>query len=533
MQDMTTSPLLKTAAGKQWDHIGTTHHHGINIPLFSLHSSRSCGIGEYPDIMPLIIWCRSIGFDTIQLLPLNDTGPETSPYSALSAYALNPIHISPVRLPYALQDATLKQYVTDMQALNRKSQRIDYKTVQDKKDLFFRRYYNIFGKALTNRSAFVQFKKNNAFWLKEYAAFKALKVLHNWQSWESWPPQYKDPTDQLLNQPPPEIQEEADYQTFLQYLCFTQFNDVKKHAEDQHIHLKGDVPILINRESADVWFHRDLFLLDFAAGAPPDMYNHEGQKWGFPLYNWKTMAAQKYTWWISRLNVAAKLYHIYRIDHIVGFFRIWGIPLPNLAKDGQFIPQDQNTWIPLGTSIMKVMLENCPMLPIGEDLGTVPPEVRLCLKNMGISGTKVMRWERRWEEDKGFIDPKDYPEASMTTLSTHDSETLDQWWKERPEESTLYAQTMGWQYTPELAQEQRLAILKDSHNSASLFHINLLPEYLALVPDMTWPTPADERINIPGVILDTNWTYRMRPSVEEIIGNPTLKRYMTEILRDV
>ena len=180
---------------------------------------------------------------------------------------------------------------------------------------------------------------------------------------------------------------------------------------------------------------------------------------------------------------------------------------------------------------MKVMLDNCSLLAIGEDLGTVPPEVRANLKSLGISGTKVMRWERMWNEDKRFIDPKNYPQESMTTVSTHDSETLKLWWEKSPEDSREFCKFKGWNFTYELPLNQQKEILFDSHHSGSYFHINLLSEYLALVRDMTWMDPHDERINIPGVISDRNWTYRFRPSVEEIVKNKQLRDIMKSILK--
>src|SRR5262249_6194609 len=129
-----------------------------------------------------------------------------------------------------------------------------------------------------------------------------------------------------------------------------------------------------------------------------------------------------------------------------------------------------------------------------------------------------------------FINPADYLAESMTTVSTHDSETLQQWWQNQPEEARLYAQTFGLPYTPQLSHENRSAILRASHQSHSLFHINLLQEYLALIPDLVWPNPDDERINLPGIVSDNNWTYRFRPSVEEMWSNSPLKKTIGEIL---
>ena len=179
-----------------------------------------------------------------------------------------------------------------------------------------------------------------------------------------------------------------------------------------------------------------------------------------------------------------------------------------------------------------MMLASSNMLPIAEDLGDVPPEVRVCLSELGICGTKVMRWERYWEKDKSFIPFKDYPPLSMTCVSTHDSRTLQLWWSDFPDEAKDYAAFKHWTYSPTLTVEQRKEILWDSHHTPSLFHINLLQEYLALFPELVWPQPEDERINIPGKVLATNWLYRFRPSVEELTAHEGLKKAIEQILKN-
>lgn len=523
--------LFKSSASAQWQSIHICNHHGITIPLFSLHSKTSGGIGEYPDLIPLIDWCSHIGFDIIQLLPLNDTGLESSPYSALSAFALNPLHLGLAFLPYLTENEELNNKLHDLQELTGKSQRVNYPSVHKGKGELLKAYYTLYGPAIVNSSAYHTFKEQNSFWLSDYAAFKAIKVLQQWKNWEEWPTAYQHPSADFSQNLPPDLALEAEYQMFLQFFCFQQLEEALRHAKQKKVSLKGDIPILINRDSADVWRYPHLFALEFAAGAPPDMYSEEGQKWGFPLYNWKAMAQDHYLWWIKRLEVASHFYHLYRIDHIVGFFRIWAIPHNRPAKEGHFIPPEKHQWMHQGETVMRVMLKNCSMLPIGEDLGTVPKEVRECLRSLGICGTKVMRWERNWETDKSFINPKDYIPESMTTVSTHDSDTLILWWKNTPNEAKLYAQSMGWTYTPELTHDQHMAILKASHNSGSLFHINLLQEYLALIPHMTWPNPEDERINRPGIISDKNWSYRFVPSIEEIQANRDLEKICSEQIK--
>ena len=520
--------LRNTLAGSQWEQCGIRHHHGIVAPLFSLHSAHSCGIGEYPDLLPLCSWCREIGFDIIQLLPLNDTGPETSPYSALSAHALNPIHLGLSQLPYVSQDSQLTQQIETLRQLN-KSPRVAYKEVQKGKEQFLRAYCEKYGQKLFEDPECHAFLTNHP-WVTEYALFKMLKIKHGWQNWESWPEPFRDPSPEFYRQIPPDLEKEIDTHILLQWLCFTQLHQVKEHAATSGLLIKGDIPILINWESDSIWYDRHLFNLDLIAGAPPDMYSKEGQKWGFPLYNWEALARQNYRWWLERLAVASRLYHIYRLDHIVGFFRIWAIPKEKPAKEGFFIPADKDAWMAQGEPVLKAMLAHCSMLPIGEDLGNVPTEVRECLRSMGVCGTKVMRWERRWEGDKSFIPPKEYPPENMTTVSTHDSETLQQWWEDFPEEARLFAEMGGWAYAPHLDQQVRFEILRACHHSNTLFHINLLQEYLALIPGMVSEVPAEERINLPGTVSEKNWSYRFKPSVEEIVSHPQLKQSMKMLL---
>lgn len=516
-------------SAKQWKQIGIHHHHGLNVPLFSLRTKDSSGIGEFKDLIPMIDWCKSLGLDVLQLLPLNDTGLDTSPYSALSAFALNPVHLSLAHLPQAQENSLLNTMLKDLQKYN-STQRIDYQKLHIGREHFLQEYFKVYGQGILSEDGYRQFIDSNP-WVKGYALFKAMKSYSGWKSWEMWPEEIKNPSETNLKTLETKFEYEIEYLSLIQYLCFRQMQEVKQYAEKAGVFLKGDIPILINRESADVWLNRHLFNMGYAAGAPPDMYSEEGQKWGFPIYNWDLLTQEDYAWWKLRLAAAQNFYHLYRIDHVVGFFRIWAIPIDRKAKEGHFEPRDKSTWIAHGKRIMRMMLESSLMLPIAEDLGVVPPDVRACLKSLGICGTKVMRWERHWEADKSFIPPEDYPPISMTTVSTHDSDTLQLWWIKSPEEAKEYCKFRGWEYSAPLSPEYQMAILYDSHHTPSFFHINLLNEYLALFPELVWPNPEDERINIPGLIADRNWSYRFRPSVEEIVENNLLADAIRDLIR--
>ncbi len=520
--------LYNTHAGSQWRKIGVRHHHGICLPLFSLHSATSSGVGEFLDLLPLIKWCKSVGLGIIQLLPLNDPGQDTSPYNAISAFALNPIHLSLHTLPGIENIPDHQEKISHLRHWNRTA-RVKYSVVRELKKAFLKDYYHALFEDVETTSDYHTFLQQNE-WITAFSLFKALKESHQWTSWEEWPNAHKSPSQSSYEDLLKEYKEEIHYHSFVQYLCYRQFEHVREVAEKEGVLIKGDIPILISRDSADVWAERSNFLLNLAAGAPPDMYAKEGQYWGFPLYDWEWLEKTDYRWWRKRLQIASDLYQLYRIDHIVGFFRIWGIPLGRSAREGAFVPSDEGQWIAHGRKIMEMMLHAAPILPIGEDLGVVPPSVKKCLSELGICGTRMMRWERRWDTDGGFIPANEYHPESMTTVSTHDSNTIQLWWRHFPKEARLFCEFKKWDYRPFLDKERHREILWDSHHSTSLFHINLLQEYLALFPELISPNPNDERINIPGKILETNWTYRFRPSIEQLIEHAELSQMLKNLI---
>lgn len=513
-----TNALDKSLAAPNWQKIGIRPHHGINTPLFSLRTKKSSGVGEFLDLLPLIDLCSSAQFDLIQLLPINDSGKDPSPYNAISSKALHPIYLSLHALPHLESYPDLKQELDTFKVLN-ELPRVNYPLILDKKTNFLRRYFEKERNNINSINDYNKFIAQNP-WLEAYAQFKSLKEAFGWQNWNEWP-----------KKTPDEAKENSSFHKFVQYLCFKQMQKVKDYAKNKAIMLKGDIPILISPDSCDVWYEPHLFLLDYSAGAPPDMLQAEGQYWGFPLYNYETLAKENYHWWKERLQVASQLYDIYRLDHIVGFYRIWAFPRGD-KKNGRFIPSDKTQWIPQGETLLKMMLQAANMLPIGEDLGVIPPEVRLSMRQLGICGTKVMRWERNWNGDKSFINPKDYIPESMTTVSTHDSDTLKLWWQNSPEEAEEYARSRGWDYSPVLSLEQHREILMASHNSGSLFHINLLQEYLDLFPNYTLSNLSNERINVPGTQTVRNWTFRYKPYLEDLVKDTNLIKQMHGLIEN-
>lgn len=474
-----------------WEKIGLRHHHGVNTPLFSLKTKNSCGIGEFLDLLPFIDWVHSLGFDIIQLLPIYDSGEDPSPYNAISANALNPIFISLHALP-GLEENSLK-------ALNLEP-RVDYSAILHLKLNLLRDYFHkektAFSKEL--KSEFLQ----KFPWVDAYAHFKA----HH-------------------------RKEEVEFYIWLQWIAYGQMQKVKTYAESKRIFIKGDIPILVSPESVDVKTHKEIFDDSLIAGAPPDYYHKEGQRWGFPLYSFEAELKNDFAFWKERLRSAEKLFHLYRLDHIVGLFRIWGIPEGKKPIEGHFVPRDRSKWRHQGEVQLKIFLETTDMLPVGEDLGIIPHETKETMAEYGIPGTKVIRWERDWKGDHHFIPYRNYPAISMTTVSTHDSDPLKLWWEKHPEDAKAFAQFKHWHYTPSLSNEHQIEILRDSHTTPSLLHINLLQEYLSLFPDLIRNQGEEDRINVPGTISNLNWSLRYLPSIETLQEHQGLNKLMKDLIR--
>lgn len=520
--------LLQTPAGAAWRKVGIEPHHGINLFLSALHSKTSLGIGEYPDLIPVMLWCEEVGFNVIQLLPLNDSGFDPSPYNAISSCALNPIHLSLYHLPWIESCPQLIEKLASLKGYSVLPQ-VAYRDVLSHKIKWLKEYFGTFKNEFLSDRDYQAFKAKHP-WVETYALFKALKEHFDQTSWETWPGEFQAIDASRRSALLEEYKEGVEFYTLLQHLAYLQMKEVHAFADNHHILLEGDIPILVSRDSADVWHAPQFFDLTLAAGAPPDAYAKEGQYWGFPLFNWEEMRQDDYRFWRERLHNAEQLYHLYRIDHAVGFFRIWGIPLNESSSKGAFVPPDTEKWIPQGEHILNTMLASSEMLPVAEDLGSVPNEVRACLTRLGIPGTKVIRWERDYQKNGTYIPYSDYPTLSLTCVSTHDSETLTLWWQDTCEEAEAFAKFKGWTYSTPLSQEHRLAILKDSHTTPSLFHINLLQEYFALFPELIASEPNEERINIPGKVLQTNWTYRYHTDIETWTTHNPLKETLREIL---
>ena len=292
--------LLPEGKDRVWDWFGLTERQtmrGVAVPLFSLRTEDDFGIGEYADLPKLGDWCVTNGLKIIQILPINDTTAhfdwhDSYPYNAISAFALNPIYLNLKQLGIK-EDTAFKRART---ILN-KEESVNYPKVLKAKWKHFQTAFEQQWEALKDTTEFLQFVKENEDWLHDYAQYCVERDNNG-----------------------------TEIHLFLQYHCDKQLREAVKALHDKDLLLKGDIPIGVNPSGVDVKSHPDLFNLDVQVGAPPDDFAYEGQNWGFPSYNWEAMAKDNYAWWQRRLQVMARYFDAYRIDHILGFFRIWEIP---------------------------------------------------------------------------------------------------------------------------------------------------------------------------------------------------------------
>lgn len=421
--------LLKTPLKRVWKKVNLRRKAGIIAPLFSVFSKKSIGIGEIPDLKLLIDWCNITGNTILQVLPLNDTGFDFSPYNPQSSFALDPIYLS-LRELYFIKKENLEKELKDLVVrfpVNTKY--VNYKIKREK----LKKLFSIFLKRAIFPKEFQQFIKKNNYWLQEYCLFKVLKEIYEEKSWEEWPQKIKNLDRKVLKKITQKNKDKIKFQQWLQWQLFKQLRKIKKYADGSSIFLKGDLPFSISRDSADVWSWRQYFKLDLASGAPPDLFSIKGQRWGYPPYNWNNILKDNFVYIGKKLKYAQNFYDFFRIDHVVGIFRIWSIPIDTpFNKQGMvgfFYPLDEKKWEERGRKILKLIIKNTKMLPCAEDLGTVPKFCSKVLREFGIPGLDLQRWNKDWQYFE-FLKPKEYRSITVATISTHDLNNFPAWWEE-------------------------------------------------------------------------------------------------------
>jgi 4-alpha-glucanotransferase len=416
------APIEKNSKDN-WKRIGTQKRAGVLVALFCVYSKGSTGIGDFQDLKMLIDWASCTGNSILQLLPMNEVGSLFCPYDSISSFALEPAYISLSAYKRGIEE--LKSIFPVGRAY------VDYRIKNEKMRLLWEFYLH---QPKRESKEFNNFKEENAYWLFDFACYKVLKDYHKGFAWYEWEDKYKNRDKKALENFQREHEKLINFKMWAQWYAFKQFKEAKEYAEAKKVLLKGDLPILVSRDSADVWVRREFFKLEFAAGAPPDMYCAKGQRWGMPTYDWDKIAADDFKYLKEKLKFAENFYHILRIDHVVGLFRIWSIPyqepLENQGLNGSFDPSDEKEWPLQGRKILSVMLKNTNILLCAEDLGTIPAICPQTLKEFGIPGNDVQRWVKDWKIKHDFLKPQEFRRLSVAMLSTHDTTNWPAWWED-------------------------------------------------------------------------------------------------------
>lgn len=504
-------------------------HAGILAPLFSIPSTTSWGIGEIPDLGRFAEWLRAAGQSFVQLLPVTAIGEqETSPYSALSAMAIDQMYIGLADLQ-DFRDLGGERWLSSALAGRlrhvRAAPRIEHAEVRALKgvalDAAFDHFYQRHWACDTQRAAELRaFIARERDWLADYALFRALRTRYAGLPWWEWDEGLKRRDPDALAAAAAELARDVLRHEYFQWVADTQWHAARV---DSGVGLFGDYPFMVSRDSADVWARQGEFLHEASVGTPPDAFSETGQDWGLPVYRWDVMARNDFAWLRQRAARSASLYDGYRIDHLVGFYRTFVRP-----PDGEpyFTPATEPEQLALGERLMGIFLSSGPVI-IAEDLGVIPDFVRASLRRLRLPGYRVMRWERDWHaEGQPFLDPAGWPAESVGTSGTHDTEPLVEWWSNADEqERRAFVQLPSLRAAGIAADAAMDASLRDtilSTLAASGSRFVILP-----IGDVFgWP----DRINTPAVISDGNWRWRLPWPVDELPGRPEA-RERAEFLR--
>ncbi len=489
---------------------------GLLLPLFSMASTRSWGIGDIADLAAIRPWLHAAGLRALQILPVNDmaTG-QSSPYSALSAMATDPIYLAVDRVPdVAAGHVPLDRAEMAHLAALQQSSRVDYVSVRALKMAVLRRAFTRFVDRewrhdTADAQALRAFVDEQGWWLSDYTLFRVLHDVHHGDAWWNWPAPLAAREPEALHAARREHETALLFRAWLQWHAQRQWHQAR--AALGGVALIGDLPFMVSSDSADVWAHQHWFSRDATVGTPPDAFAETGQDWGLPVYRWDELARADFGWLRARARRAADMFDAYRVDHLVGFYRTYNRPLDGSAP--YFMPahEDQQRW--LGEMVLEVF-RSAGAAIIAEDLGTIPDFVRESLDRLDVPGYRVLRWERDWKTPgQPFRDPSSYPQVSLATTGTHDTDMLASWWDaaeldERAAVLALPALAAGG-FTPDqpFTDGLRDAIIDLLMHAAS--DLVILP----LQDVFGWR----DRINVPASVGEQNWTWVSPIRVDTLI----------------
>jgi 4-alpha-glucanotransferase len=549
---------------------------GVLVPLFALRGENDLGIGDVAALRDFIDWVAEVRFKLVQLLPINETGADNSPYNAISAMAIEPttLHLAP-NAPQDLMREDFDTAVADVDLNALRFGAVKYCPVKKLKlHLLEKAFSNFSAHADEQRqSKFRAFCEQESAWLRDYGLFRVLMEENDDSAaWNRWQPQHQtiEKARGWLRDLPHDRQaalaRRESFFCYVQWIAHQQWRAVKMYAEERGVALMGDIPFGVSYCSADVFARQDEFMLDWFGGAPPEPYFEDdaftrkwGQNWGIPLYRWDNMRANNFEWWRQRVRAVRRIFHLFRIDHIQGFYRIYAFPwrprrnkefLPldehqMLERTGgrapHLVPRDDNTPENReankreGEEYLRVLLQEAGgRRVIGEDLGVVPEYVRPNLRSLGIAGFKIPQWEMH---DGMIIPGHMYERLSVATFATHDHEPIRALWNEafeRPfskageqaratlEKIALFAGLNSKIEELDFERDFYPTIMEALFRCESWIAIVMITDLLA----------RKYRFNVPGTKANVNWTRRMQRSMAQL-GSSRKERKRMGLIHDL
>ena len=487
---------------------------GVLLPVFSLRSAHDVGVGDFEAFERLFAWLQQASQRVLMVLPLLPTTPgDPSPYSTRSAFGLNPLFIHLGWLPEGVA-FTKKEQATIAEA--RASKSVRYDLVFPLKTAALERAFATFEQqgASERRAEFEKWCATQADWLDGYALYSALSEHFGAKPWWEWPTGLSTREPKALAAASNQHKARVRFHQYLQWVAFEQWQRVRAQAKSYGIALCGDEPFIIGQDSADCWCFPRYLRRDARLGVPPDDFSADGQDWGLPWFDFEALAKDDDAWLKRRARHAAATYDLRRVDHAIGYFRQY--IRDELTPKGRFVPDVQELQRALGKKNFTLLSEGTSI--VAEDLGVIPRFARDVLAELGLPGYQVMRWSR---EDGVYRDPRHFPEVSLVTTGTHDTETLRQWWEgssdwEREAIANLWPELKAfprpvpatWSF------EVHEALLRAAMNAQSAH---------AIFP---WQDLFGEtaRTNTPGTMGPENWSYRMTPEVQTLGTDAALQR---------
>ena len=462
---------------------------GIIFPVFSLPSNY--GIGTFGiEAYNFIDFLEKANQSYWQILPLGPTSYGDSPYQSFSTFAGNPYFID---LDLLTKDGLLKQKEINPIDFGKDNKYIDYGKIYISRYKVLKIAFNRFNK---NSKEYEEFKESNKFWIYDYALFMALKDYNGGKTWTSWNDDIRRREQEALIKYSTLLKDEIEFQMFMQFKFYEQWNILRSYAKEKGIEIIGDIPIYVAEDSSDVWSNSKLFMLDKdliptkVAGCPPDAFSETGQLWGNPIYNWKAHKEEKFNWWIERVKSSLDLFDIVRIDHFRGFAGYWSIPYEDeTAANGKW---EVGPGIELFDAIKKELGD---INVIAEDLGYITEDVKRLLNYCGFPSMKVLQFAFDPKGDSEYL-PHNYNKNTVVYTGTHDNDTIKGWIKSLSESEKEFCMA----YTGMKNEDDTWALVKTAIASTAETAIIQIQDILDI--------GSEGRINIPSTI-GLNWRWRM------------------------